>query len=148
MLNHGDNIPSVTKDQIAIYFDGGTSCNVPRRGYGKGYGSYRIGETWPIVRLAFDEAMSANAAEIRTLAEAITDAANEGFVNLLIIGDSQIALAWANHCAGNGKPRKMAKGSSPEFADSIRRLQVAASRLDELQTRWRGRVNSVEIFGH
>lgn len=55
---------------VRIEFDGGTPCNIPRLGYGIGYGSYRIdGE--PIVRLDHRAPMSANAAELLTLVRAV-----------------------------------------------------------------------------
>lgn len=57
-----------------IEFDGGSTCNVPKLGYGDGYGSYQIDQR-EIVRLQFGKGFSANAAEILTLAASPSRAA-------------------------------------------------------------------------
>src|SRR6266849_473663 len=88
-----------------IGFDGGTSCNIPSLGYGDGYGSFRI-DNGPLRRIAFKRPMSNNAAEIFTMAAAIKIAKENGATALKLVGDSQIALNWANRVAGKTKPRK------------------------------------------
>lgn len=126
-----------------IEFDGGTSCNVPSRGFGDGYGSYRINQERP-VRLQFYKAMSANAAEVLTLVKAVQEAKQKGATSLLIIGDSQIALGWA------GNPdRKMSKKATPEFREAVSFLQKSLEPFsDKITTRWQPRIKSVATFGH
>lgn len=129
-----------------VRFDGGTSCNIPRLGYGLGYGSYQIDDQ-PIVRLDFYEAMSANCAEIRTLASAVMSAKAAGHRDLVILGDSQIALKWANVAAGNRKATKL-KGVSDGFRSAINHLHAAMVGIVSVRTRWTPREQSVAIFGH
>lgn len=136
---------------IQIRFDGGTSCNIPRLGYGNGYGSYQIDDA-PIYRVNFNVPMSANAAEIRTLARAIETVAqiepNTTLLRLLILGDSRIALKWANVAAGSRKRTKIGK-TSPEFQESIVMLELAMRRVfAKVQTNWTPRLQSVAVFGH
>ncbi|MBF9687120.1 hypothetical protein IAI39_11555, partial [Streptococcus pseudopneumoniae] len=72
-----------------IWTDGGTSSNVPP--FGIGYGSYRIGENGPIIPLNFNTNMSANAAEIFTMANAIQACDNK---KIDLYSDSRIGLGW------------------------------------------------------
>lgn len=129
-----------------IEFDGGTSCNVPSRGYGDGYGSYRINQERP-VRLQFYRSMSANAAEILTLVKGVQEAKQKGATDLLIIGDSQIALKWANVAAGKRPATKLGK-TSVEFQKSISFLQTAMAGILSIETKWQPRLKSVATFGH
>lgn len=136
---------------IQIRFDGGTSCNIPRLGYGNGYGSYQIDDN-PIYRLSFNIPMSANAAEIRTLARAIeTVSQNEihtALIRLSILGDSRVALKWANVAAGKRKRTKIANTSS-EFQESILMLERFIRRgWADVMTTWTPRQRSVAVFGH
>lgn len=130
---------------MTIVFDGGTPCNIPRLGFGDGYGSYRIDDR-EIVRLKFGVPMSNNAAEISTLVEAIKKARELGATSLFISGDSQIALAWVDRCTGARKPKKKVSGT-PAFLESINRLSIALFGISA-QTHWRSRDHSVRIFGH
>lgn len=134
---------------IEIEFDGGTSCNIPRLGYGIGYGSYMIDGGHP-VRINHGRAMSANAAEIWTLVramESILEAAeNPQDIILHVGGDSQIALA---RC----RPKKAKKKTKPckssgEFVDSCEALLTCCAQFAEVVTRWRSRAVSVHLFGH
>lgn len=131
---------------IRIEFDGGTSCNVPRLGFGNGYGSYKINDE-PVHRCNFNLPMSANAAELRTLWYAVKALIDRGIdakhSNLFIVGDSQIALGWA----GNPK-RKMSKKATPEFRESIALLQEVVSHFGRVYTEWQPRERSVKTFGH
>lgn len=133
---------------ITIRFDGGTPCNIPSKGYGKGYGSYRINEE-EIQRLQFNQAMSANTAEIRTVAEAIEYVKLMRGTNhwLHIIGDSQIALKWVKN-AFEKAPMKVSKGSSPLFQDAIKELYVQVDGFANVITEWQPRARMVEVFGH
>ena len=137
---------------LTIEFDGGTSCNIPRLGYGDGYGSFQI-EKGPIVRCKFGK-MSSNAAEINTAAEALRAAFDQyGPSAIRIRGDSQIALRWvmkafmgqANH---REVRKKKALPRSPEFMEAIDGLVYFANLHTDMKTEWRGRHVSVEIFGH
>lgn len=142
-----------SKQTILIEFDGGSTCNVPSRGYGIGYGSYRIDEgeiqTWNEGRN-----MSANAGEIFTLAAAVNTvaalhisyAASLNQVNLQIRGDSKIALKWARQ-AKVRNPHIPTSGS-PEFREAIGELWKALKPFRSVRADWWPRENSVRIFGH
>ncbi len=129
-----------------IEFDGGTTCNVPAKGFGTGYGSYQINSD-PIVKLEFDLPMSNNAAEVLTVFFAIMDAKNKGAKSLHIIGDSQIALRWVDVGAGNVKVSKGAGSGTREFQKAISFLLRAAQGM-KITTKWQSRVYSVLTFGH
>jgi ribonuclease HI len=90
--------------------------------------------------------MSANCAEILTLVAAVNDAKKTGAKKLVIVGDSLIALKWANVAAGNRQPTKIAK-TSPGFQRAIGLLMHAAAET-KIETRWQPRELSVETFGH
>lgn len=132
--------------QTIIVFDGGTSCNIPRLGYGEGYGSYQINNN-EIVRLKFCEKMSSNAAEINTITAAIESILDKKNTKLLIIGDSKIALGWIDK-AFNRKKINVSSGSSPEFISAIKCLYMVINRFSSVKTQWHARENSVKIFGH
>jgi ribonuclease HI len=129
-----------------IEFDGGTSCNIPRLGFGKGYGSFRI-NGGKIRKIEFADPMSCNAAEIATMALAIAFAKAEGFNRFLIKSDSMIALKWANVVAGNRKATKLGKASD-SMQDAVMKLRQIVEITDEIQTQWQPRLSSVAIFGH
>lgn len=133
---------------ITIRFDGGTPCNIPSKGYGKGYGSYQI-DGREIARIQFNQAMSANTAEVKTVAAAIQDVKLLGGTNhwLHIIGDSQIALKWVKN-AFEKAPMKVSKGSSPLFQDAIKELYVQVDGFANVITEWQPRARMVEVFGH
>lgn len=146
--------PQNTEHQIErtvrIEFDGGTPCNIPRLGYGDGYGSYKI-DSEPIYRLNFRIPMSANCAEIRTLARAVESVAQthgKDGIALEIYGDSQIALKWARNKTENGKRAKMSKNASDDFAFAISTLHAALDGFAKVSATWRGRAVSVRLFGH
>lgn len=128
-----------------IEFDGGSTCNIPRLGYGKGYGSYRINSK-KIQRIQFDAAMSANCAEILTLVSAIEDAKKIGVKDFVVIGDSQIALKWADVATGKRKATKL-DNTSDGFKKAVASLCLIA-RGTTIETQWRPRAYSVTIFGH
>lgn len=133
---------------VRIEFDGGTPCNIPRLGYGDGYGSYQLsvnGHFYSIVRRNFGCPMSANVAEITTLIAAIKSVAksyNPQNTILEIHGDSKIAL---NRCSVPLKPKKQ---YDPAFAEAVTKLQDWTRQFAEVQTHWRGRAASVKLFGH
>ncbi len=100
--------------------------------------------------------MSNNAAELWTLWYALVDIAGWMDVNdpfskrLLIKGDSQIALKWANLAAGNpvnGKHTPHPK-SSEEMLAAIYQLKFVLPKFQSVQTHWQPRQKSVEAFGH
>jgi ribonuclease HI len=136
------------RQRIHIEFDGGTPCNIPRLGYGNGYGSFIIvdgGTRQPIRRLEFGQPMSANVAEISTLIAALRCVAknyNPENTFLEIHGDSKIALS---RCS---KPLKMKRTYDSMFAEAVTLLQQELKSFAGFETRWRGRAKSVELFGH
>lgn len=135
---------------VRIEFDGGTPCNIPRIGYGVGYGSYQI-DAEPIVRLDHGRPMSANAAEIMTLTAAVREVIRRhgaAGVALVIFGDSQIALKWARGATESGRPAKAKVHGSPEFCEAVRDLRAAVSGFLKVDAMWRGRAESVRVFGH
>ena len=134
-----------TGEVVCVEFDGGSTCNIPRLGYGKGYGSYRVGEG-AVRRVRFEGPMSANCAEILTLVAAITEAKRQGKRKLLLVGDSQIALKWANVAAGKRRATKIGK-TSEGFQRAIVLLYQAARGL-RIETRWQPREVSINTFGH
>jgi ribonuclease HI len=137
-----------TRERVTatIEFDGGTSCNIPSLGFGDGYGSFRI-NNGPLRRVRFDRPMSNNAAEISTMAAAIRSAKEHGATALVLIGDSQIALNWANRVAGNAK-RKHNGNMSDAMRLSIIELRECMSDIADLETKWQPRLRSVATFGH
>lgn len=135
--------PPKAAKTVRIEFDGGTPCNIPRLGYGIGYGSYRI-DGGRVVRCNHDRPMSANAAEIFTLVcavDTVTFMHPKRDVALLIVGDSRIALKWVY------PRRKRAKGS-PEFLEAIEALRSSLSGFAVVNTQWQPREHSVLAFGH
>lgn len=130
-----------------IEFDGGTSCNNPKQGYGKGYGSYQIAEL-NIVRVEFGMGHSCNSAEILTMNAALNglietvgkDVAKN--MTILVRGDSRIALKWVHQ---RGDPSFK---TSPMFQDAIAALKKIVPHFKKIETQWRGRHKSVELFGH
>lgn len=139
---------STPKVQVTVHFDGGTPCNVPRLGYGIGYGSYRI-DNREIVRVNHGRPMSANAAELFTLVRAIQDVVGSigRDVRLLVVGDSQIALKWARGTTPKGKAVKQPKGGSEEFRNAIQSLRDVIKGF-HVETLWQPRIHSVRVFGH
>lgn len=133
---------------IRIEFDGGTSCNIPRLGFGNGYGSYKINDE-PVYRCNFNQPMSCNAAEIRTLAHGIKAVRDRGWTitELDIIGDSQIALKWAAKLLRR-QPYKVSQKTTPEFREAIERLRMAVEGVESFAVTWQPRSNSVATFGH
>lgn len=135
------------RHKVVIEFDGGTPCNIPRLGYGDGYGSYQIdsgGTRAPIVRRNFGVPMSANVAEISTLIAAIKTVLKSfdpKITALDIRGDSKTAL-W--RCAKRTKP------TSPpsDFKAAADELFSLCAQFNEVKTNWRGRKVSVRLFGH
>jgi ribonuclease HI len=135
--------------QCAVYFDGGTSNNNPRRGgFGIGYGSYLLnGE---VVRVDFTSPMSANEAEIRTLiaaAEAAKLIGDPAKTRLCVYGDSQIALGWANK-AGIKVFYRPNPSWRPEFKAAVTDLYVSLRPFAAVVTGWQPRARIVQIFGH
>ena len=135
---------------VTVHFDGGTPCNVPARGYGIGYGSYRF-DSGPVVRVDHKRPMSANAAEIWTLCSALetlleTYGVTAPLVKLLIQGDSQIALKWAAKSRGNSYPSQ--KSGSGEFVEAGKRLCELTPKFSSLKTEWKARIHAVKAFGH
>lgn len=129
-----------------IEFDGGTTCNIPARGYGRGYGSFQVND-WDIVRVDHGPNHSCNSAEILTLVAALEHLRENSYTSkdlpILVRGDSQIALKWV-HCKKNPKLK-----TSPMFRDAIQKLRKQVIQFPRgIYTEWRGRAHSVALFGH
>lgn len=143
---------SIPKECVVIHFDGGTPCNIPRLGFGEGYGSFRLtvdGVVGEIHRLKYGVPMSANTAEIRTVTEAIRKVSEvHGMDKILhVIGDSQIALKWVKNASENA-PIKVSSKSSPAFGESINNLYSALIGFNKVVTEWNPRDKLFKIFGH
>jgi ribonuclease HI len=127
-----------------IEFDGGTSCNSPKKGFGNGYGSYQI-DGGEIVRVEFGKGHSNNSAEIRTLVaalKALADIPCDLPRIALARGDSQIALKWVK-CGAVPKDK-----TSEGFREAIELLREQVRRFHNVKTEWRRRTHSVALFGH
>ncbi len=134
---------------VRIEFDGGNGCNNPTKGYGEGYGSFCF-NTGPVLRVRHGRPMSNNAAELWTLVSAVEYLSNNWSprdLRLLIVGDSQIALSWANR-AHQRVMKCASKGSSEEMLSSISRLRELLPHFQSVTTQWQPRVKSVRTFGH
>jgi ribonuclease HI len=141
--------PDPWLDECIVYFDGGTSCNVPSQGYGIGYGSYLL-NNGEVVRLDFGRSMSSNEAEIRTLiaaAEAAKVSCDPARTRLHAVGDSEIALKWGRK-AGEKASYRRQPAWSPGFADAVADLYVAIQPFAEVSASWQPREKSLAMFGH
>lgn len=144
------------KTVVHLEFDGGTPCNIPSKGYGIGYGSYRFDDR-PPVRVDHGIPCSNNAAEILTLCVALETLAtplpghpSPGSTLVAVYGDSQIALKWLSIATGGVPKRKKPKGpkGSELFIQAIERLQKAVAPFAEVTCHWQPRAKSVATFGH
>lgn len=139
-------IQHVPKDAVLIVFDGGTSCNEPKKGFGEGYGSYQISGD-PIRRVKFGIGHSCNSAEIRTLHAALADLSgktNAWMYHIHIMGDSKIALKWARPNL-KGEPHH---SCWKEFHTAIKMLREEIVKFGKITTQWHPRSESVKLFGH
>lgn len=147
---------SMPSADFVIEFDGGTSCNIPRKGFGIGYGSFQINDL-PIERVKFTEGYSANAAELETLYSALLyldkyireDVINHFAPSITICGDSCIALKWINcNCVPKEKHgSKMFRTVIKQMREFIKQNQESFI-FGEITPFWRPRKKSVELFGH
>ena len=134
---------------IVIQFDGGTSSNVPP--FGNGYGSHCI-NSGEIVRLKFDQRMSANVAELKTAMaalKAVQQMTTEPY-KVYITGDSQIALKWIES-AYKRDHRKVSAKATELFKQTIGELRTMFEnnyRISDLKVQWKPRKFSVATFGH
>lgn len=132
---------------IIIEFDGGTSCNNPKVGYGIGYGSFKIGEG-KITRKEFGNC-SVNAAEVYTIAKAL-EAVPESWrkEKFLVRGDSMIAINWVKKAfAGVKRTEKHLRMDDP-FCAAIEALYAITGHFKHIDAEWRRRHHSLRIFGH
>ncbi len=140
-----DPLPSVSSANHVIQFDGGTTSNVPSRGFGYGYGSYQI-DGGVIGKCQFGIGHSCNSAEILTLFEALKA------LRLLVpecdkktvrvCGDSKIALKWVS-CQKQPK-----ESTTIMFRQAIEMLRGEVKNFKKIYTEWRPREHSVKLFGH
>lgn len=145
-------VPAASRQLIPcrIHFDGGTSCNIPRLGYGAGYGSYQV-DSNPVVRIEHQVNCSANAAEILTLCCALESLCDRPGLWLKVFGDSQIAIKWMNICCGNMLAKKQNDKNphgSVEFVEAIQRLRNCARGFGRVEAAWLPRAHAVAAFGH
>lgn len=131
-------------DFYLIEFDGGTPCNIPRLGFGIGYGSYRINKG-EIVKVDHKVPMSCNVAEILTLVEALKQIPNG--MKVKIKGDSQLVLNRVRDLA-KGKEKPPSKGATELFIQALILLKQECQRLSWIEVEWQPRIRSVEVFGH
>ena len=132
-------------DEIKIEFDGGNSCNIPRLGYGNGYGSYKVNNNENI-KIEFGIPMSNNVAEIMTLVTALDYVLeNFGPSNIFVRGDSKIALNWINKA--KNKFIKYPE-DNPNYSAAAKKLVEVVNKHKVVREEWRGRKVSVELFGH
>lgn len=155
MLNQTELFETVKADStststVRVVFYGGTSCNVPRLGFGDGYGSYQI-DNHQIRRVKFGS-MSANCAEVLTLCSALEEAIllfDPNRTGLIITGDSMIALRKAATCFKYRKiDKKIKANGTQEFKDAVAQLTALVKQFGSVRTQWWRRENSVAIFGH
>lgn len=139
-LSDNEFIPS---HEYLIEFDGGTSCNIPNKGYGKGYGSFQINDG-PIQRVEFGMGHSCNSAEVLTLCAALKELKSQcpHAESVLCRGDSQIALKWISY---RGKP---SRGCYHRFLAAIDELRQVVVQFKSVRSEWRSRDHSVNLFGH
>jgi ribonuclease HI len=135
----------INSPDFTVEFDGGTSCNIPSKGFGKGYGSFQINGA-EIHRVEFGIGHSCNSAEIRTLAAALEairlSCADTKKKSVLIRGDSKIALKWAKD------KKQPSPSTTANFREAIELLRVQVAAFGCIRTEWRGRAHSVALFGH
>jgi ribonuclease HI len=128
-------------NRTKIWTDGGTSMN--KHPFGKGYGSYRIGENGEIVSFDFFENMSANAAEISTMAVALERSGSD-FIDLF--SDSRVALKWLKDACAE-KKSEIPSEISESMKESIAELRKAAAGKN-VHGHWRPRKQIFKIFKH
>lgn len=132
-----------------IRFDGGTPCNIPKKGYGIGYGSYQI-DDGPIIKVNHGIPCSNNVAEILTLHRALTSLfyLSDQKVEdrrVFIIGDSQIALDRVKSL-----PRSLKKKYHPttDYERASLEMNIICQCFKLILTQWQPRAKSVAVFGH
>lgn len=145
----GANVPTELIT-VRIEFDGGTPCNIPRLGYGKGYGSYKIWNE-PVHRCHFNRSMSANAAELFTLNYAIKAVIDRGCdtrnMVLYLVGDSRLVLDMSLKIR-DGRKIKTGSKTSPEFREGVLVLRELLPCFAAVSAAWQPRRKSVKTFGH
>jgi ribonuclease HI len=135
------------KRTVRITFDGGAKgLDIP--GLGNGYGSYQI-DRGPIIRVDHRAVMTANAAEVLTLCEAlksVTKSGDPATTKLIVCGDSQVTLSSV---ARLFKPKtKVRLNGHESFQDACEVLSDLARRFAAVETTWQPREKSVALFGH
>jgi ribonuclease HI len=123
-----------------VWTDGGTSSNVPP--YGIGYGSFRIGINGKNVAINFNTKMSANAAEIYTMAHALAKCESE-FIR--IYSDSRVALKWLKDATESQLEIKESISDEMKKAIALLRQNAIGKTI---QGKWRPREQIFKIFGH
>lgn len=157
MMSQQDFAFEVVEDRAPDYvieFDGGSSCNIPRLGFGVGYGSWRVMRAGDGVivgersRETFGEGYSANAAEVANILSALRWLVGRereiGRVSLIIRGDSQIALGRCRRRIGAGGKISV----SALYRSLCVDLAEVCLKVGFIKTEWRGRSHSVALFGH
>lgn len=122
-----------------IWTDGGTKSN--KRPFGIGYGSFRIGREGEIISLTYFP-MSANAAEILTMAKAIE---HSGAESISLYSDSRVGLKWLSDAPH--RKFEIPENISEEMKGSILYLREHCKGRN-VKCHWRPRVQIFKIFGH
>lgn len=128
-----------SNSRTKIWTDGGTKSNSPP--FGKGYGSFRIGEEGEIKTLYFSD-MSANSAEILIMSKAILES-NSDFIDLF--SDSRIALNWLKKLSEIRC--EVPENISDGMKQSIKELRIAVM-YKNIKGHWRPRAQIFKIFKH
>ncbi len=132
---------------IKIECDAGNLCNIPRLGLGKGYGSYAI-NGGPPIRIQYEECMTNNVAEISIIITALENILEEfGPSNILVRSDSQIALSWIKKANKFKNFIKFPEENVP-YAKAAKKLVATIKKHKKVDEEWRGRAESVRLFGH
>jgi ribonuclease HI len=144
-------------ETVFLHFDGGTPCNIPSKGYGIGYGSYRFNDN-PVIKVDHGIPCSNNGAEILTLCcgleellricnleDNLMDAST---TEVVIMGDSQTTLSWVEKVIQKGGSVKVNSNVSESMKIAIQRLIPALGHFAQVKTRWLERSHAVRAFGH
>lgn len=144
------------KETVFLHFDGGTPCNIPSKGFGIGYGSYRFNSN-PVIKVDHGIPCSNNGAELLTLVSALVELKricdlednlmDSKETEVLIMGDSQTILGWVDKLIKNPMI-KINPGVSESMKLAIPQLIIAMEPFGEIRTKWLPRIHAVQAFGH
>lgn len=132
---------------FTVEADGGNKGNIPRLGYGNGYGSYAIDGGEPI-KIEYGVPMSNNVAEISIIHSALEDIFLDfGASHVLVRSDSQTALSWIKRY-NKYKDAIKFPFENVSYCKAAQSLVSMIKKHKSVEQEWRGRAKSVELFGH